>query len=138
MDALAAFRSLYPHLDNATLALVNNDAAACAGDSEAAILEYYETCEAEANCVMLPFGDAAPLMALVATRDVAAGDELLLSYGHSYWIEHFGGTPPPPTPAVTRAAARMWGDGLDAMVARLAASYASDVRLLEGVLAKWS
>ena len=79
---------------------------------------------------MLPFGGAAPVMALVTTRDVDEGEELLLSYGHSYWTgtsaAHApselgpspaggggGGAPLRSfSPAVRRAAAAVWGDGL--------------------------
>ena len=124
-----------PHVDG-WLAHLANDAAACSASSEAEILAYYAACEAACNAVMLPLGRAAPVMALVTVCDVPAGQELLLSYGHTYWIEHFGGTAPPATPAVLRAAARIRGDGLEARVARLQADYPSEERLLEGLLAK--
>lgn len=118
------------------MAHLANDVAVCTGSQEEEVLRYYAAGAAEANCVMLPFGSAAPLMALVTTRDVAADEELLLSYGHSYWLDAFGVAAAPPTPAVMQAAARMWGEGLDAMVGRLSRAYATDVRLLEGILAK--
>ena len=65
-----------------------NDAAICAaGADEAAILEYYSECGRATNAVMVPFGhECAPLMCVVTTRDVQEGDELLISYGHEYWI----------------------------------------------------
>jgi hypothetical protein len=77
--------------------------------------------------------------ALVTTRDVAEGDELLLSYGHTYWMEHGGGDTRIgwTTPAIESALASMWGgDGRDAKVARLTEKYATEVKLIEGLLAK--
>ena len=55
---------------------LTNDAATCTGDSDDEVVQYYE---AATNCVMLPFGRAAPLMCVFTTRDVAEGEELLLS-----------------------------------------------------------
>ena len=116
--------------------LANDCAVLPAAAAEADILTYYAAAASQCNCVMLPFGSAAPIMALVTTRDVAEGEELLTAYGHSYWMAHFGGTPPPPTAAVSEAAARLWPGGLDAQVARLSAAYAGEVALLEGLLAR--
>ena len=116
--------------------LANDCAVVSAQPTEEEILHYYATCEAHANCVMVPFGAAAPIMALVTTREVREGEELLTAYGHTYWIDHFGGTPPPSSPDVTRAAASLWAEGLDAMVAKLEAAYADEVTLLAGLLAK--
>ena len=69
------------------LAHFANDVAACssAGD-ETSILAYYDRCGRAANAVLVPFGDAAPLMCLVSTRDVKAGEEILIAYGHDYWM----------------------------------------------------
>ena len=53
-----------------------NDAATCTGSSDDEVVQYYE---AATNCVMIPFGRAAPLMCVFTTRDVAEGEELLLS-----------------------------------------------------------
>lgn len=125
-----------PHVPGWMAHLANDCAVVGADATEAEILAYYATCEQKANCAMLPFGAAAPVMALVTTRDVEDGEELLTAYGHSYWVAHFGGTPPPSTPAVTRAAASMWTDGLDAKVAKLEAAYADEVKVLVGLLAK--
>ena len=124
-----------PHVPGWMAHLANDCAVVGADATEAEILAYYATCEQKANCAMLPFGAAAPVMALVTTRDVEDGEELLTAYGHSYWVAH-GGTPPPSTPAVTRAAASMWTDGLDAKVAKLEAAYADEVKVLVGLLAK--
>jgi len=119
------------------LAHLANDAATVgASATEAEICAYYEACAAACNCVMLPFGQVC---ALVTTRDVAEGDELLLSYGHTYWMEHGGGDTRIgwTTPAIESALASMWGgDGRDAKVARLTEKYATEVKLIEGLLAK--
>ena len=125
------------HLDG-WLGHLANDAAACTDGSEAAVLDYYRACGRDCNAMMLPLGNAAPLMALVTTRDVDEGDELLLSYGHSYWIEHnAAGSAPTMSPAIQRAARATWGrEGLEAAVARLVATYANEVALLEGLLSR--
>ena len=98
------------------------------------------------NFVALPFGEAAPIMALITTRPVSKGEELLISYGHSYWIEQLldgvaASAPrvsrvPSNSDAVLRAAAGTWGEGLDAKLDRLSFEYAREVRVLEGLLAK--
>ena len=53
-----------------------NDAAVCSGGSDAEISSYYQ---APTNCVMVPFGRVAPIMAVFTTRDVDEGEELLLA-----------------------------------------------------------
>lgn len=72
-----------------------NDAASCAaGADEAQILDYYSECARSTNAVMVPYGHGcAPLMCVVTTRDVREGDELLISYGHNYWITRGCGAP---------------------------------------------
>ena len=62
-----------------------NDATTCVGPSETEILSYLHTCALECNCVLVPFGGAAPILALVTTRDVSEGEELLHSYGLEHW-----------------------------------------------------
>ena len=129
-----------PHLAG-WLGHLANDATACTDSTEAAVLAYYNACACSCNAVMLPLGKAAPLMALVTTEDVDEGDELLLSYGHSYWIENTSGgagkaPPRAMSPAVRQAARATWGDGLEAAVARLVGAYANEVKLLEGLLAR--
>ena len=125
------------HLDG-WLGHLANDAAACTDGSEAAVLDYYRACGRDCNAMMLPLGNAAPLMELVTTRDVDEVEELLLSYGHSYWIEHnAAGSAPTMSPAIQRAARATWGrEGLEAAVARLVATYANEVALLEGLLSR--
>ena len=81
------------------LAHLVNDSASVRGTQSAEVLAYYDLCEAETNCALVPLGPVAPLMALVTTRAVAPGEELLLCYGHSYWLEQLQllseATPPP-------------------------------------------
>lgn len=124
-----------PHLAG-WVAHLATDAAVCAGGSDKEILEYYAAGADECNCLMVPFGGAAPVMALVTTRAVQPGEELLVSYGHSYWIDHFGGTVPAhASRAVTLAAAAPWGvGGLKANVAQVVAAYPNEMALLEGLL----
>ena len=62
-----------------------NDATACLGSSETEILMYVHTCALECNCALVPFGGAAPILALVTTRHLAEGTELLCSYGIEHW-----------------------------------------------------
>ena len=64
-----------------------NDAAACAGRSETEVLGYIHTCALECNSVLVPFGGAAPILALVTTREVAEGEELLCCYGLEHWAQ---------------------------------------------------
>jgi SET domain len=54
-------------------------------DREGAVLDYYRESKRAKNCIHIPFGPS-PIMATVTTRRVAAGDELLTSYGGTYWL----------------------------------------------------
>jgi SET domain len=54
-------------------------------DKEGAVLDYYRESKRAKNCIHIPFGPS-PIMATVTTRRVAAGDELLTSYGGTYWL----------------------------------------------------
>ncbi|KAL3792273.1 hypothetical protein ACHAW5_001099 [Stephanodiscus triporus] len=49
-------------------------------------LAYYRALRAARNCVHVPFGPS-PLLALVSTRKIRRGDELLTTYGCSYWLD---------------------------------------------------
>ena len=53
-----------------------NDAAALTEFSEAQILAYISACEAECNCVLVPFGGAAPILALFTTRAIQKDEEV--------------------------------------------------------------
>lgn len=79
-----------------------NDATVCFGTSKEAILQYYEKCERECNCILLPFGDAVPIMLLLTTRAVQQGEELLHCYHHAFWtgrLRQKEGADPESTPA---------------------------------------
>lgn len=71
-----------------------NDAAVCASSEQHDIDTYYSEVADKANCELVPFGDACPLMAIVATRDLEAGAELLQPYDHDYWTQGGGGLHP--------------------------------------------
>lgn len=64
-----------------------NDASVCASDEPEEVDRYWREVDAKANCDLVPFGDACPLMCIVTTRDVEAGAELLQPYGHDYWTQ---------------------------------------------------
>lgn len=56
--------------------------------TEAAILEYYRRSGAARNCIHIPFGPS-PVLATMTTRKVRKGQELLTTYGATYWLgEH--------------------------------------------------
>mmetsp|Transcript_1926 Transcript_1926/g.2072 ORF Transcript_1926/g.2072 Transcript_1926/m.2072 type:complete len:398 (+) Transcript_1926:36-1229(+) len=63
-----------------------NDATNLNESTEAAILNYLSTSCREANTIMVPFGDAAPLMALITTRPIRKDEEILITYGQVYWL----------------------------------------------------
>ena len=69
------------------LAHLINDGAVCRSESHADVVAYLEASEDAENVVLAPFG-AAPLVACVAVRDIAAGDELLTTYGPAFWVGH--------------------------------------------------
>jgi len=132
---------------NGWLAHRTNDAATCSGDSESEILDYLETCARDVNCAMVPFGKAAPIMALCTTRAVQKDEELLICYGHSHWIEQVGGTvsPEAQTSAVARAGVAIWGGGGTAasdgkhkanFMRLMTDRYESEVQIFEGLLAR--
>jgi uncharacterized protein (DUF39 family) len=49
-------------------------------------LAYYRASSIAKNCVQVPFGPC-PILATVATCKIRKGEELLTSYGGSYWLE---------------------------------------------------
>ena len=77
-----------PIIDGWVAHLVN-DACMCEGREPAQVESYLERSVGAASCALVPVG-RAPLMACVTTRPVAAGAELFVSYGPSYWV---GGRP---------------------------------------------
>ena len=110
-----------------------NDAAVCAGASDEEILHYYRTGARQCNCVMLPCGEAAPLMAVYTTCDVAHGEELLFSYGHDYWLSHTGKDVPPDSEAVAQVR-RAWNEDLIGALAHMEEQYQPEIRVLEAVM----
>ena len=95
---------------------------------------------------MVPFGHScAPLMCVVTTCDVREGDELLISYGHSYWIrkelkgalsadEGAEMSKKAATPAVVVAATATTAPAVRAQAA-VEAEYAAEISRLELVFA---
>ncbi|KAL7529240.1 hypothetical protein ACHAXR_002861 [Thalassiosira sp. AJA248-18] len=63
-----------------------NDGATVSINSEDGALDYYHASRRAKNCVHVPFGPS-PLLATVTTRKIKKGDELLTTYGCSYWLE---------------------------------------------------
>lgn len=64
-----------------------NDGATVQANLEDELLKYYRESRKAKNCVHVPFGPS-PLLATVATKKLAKGEELFTTYGCSYWIEH--------------------------------------------------
>ena len=71
-------------------ACLANDADLCKSREPSAVESYLERSIGGANCALVPIVGCPPMMACVTLRDVAADEELLLSYGPSYWV---GGKP---------------------------------------------
>jgi hypothetical protein len=74
-----------PHAKSVTdgwLAHLVNDGAYCADGADP--LDYIRASMAAENCVLVPLG-AAPLVGCVTVRRVAAGTELLSTYGAAFW-----------------------------------------------------
>ena len=62
-----------------------NDGAMCVGDGADDVIAYLEASMELENVVLAPFG-AAPLVACIAVEPIAAGDELLTTYGPAFWV----------------------------------------------------
>ena len=62
-----------------------NDGATVESNSESGVLEYYQASKRAKNCIHIPFGPS-PIMATVTTKKVKKGEELLTSYGGTYWL----------------------------------------------------
>lgn len=62
-----------------------NDGATVESNSEKGVLDYYRATKAKKNCIHLPWGPS-PMMATVTTKKVKKGEELLTSYGSTYWL----------------------------------------------------
>jgi len=62
-----------------------NDGATVTENTETGVLDYYQKSGAAKNCIHIPFGPS-PILATVTTRKVKQGEELLTSYGGTYWL----------------------------------------------------
>lgn len=118
-----------------------NDGAICSGTSEKEILQYFETCKRECNCVMIPFGNAAPFMCLFTKRAIKKGEELCWGYGFEYWVDHFGGsvTPEMNSDVVMEESLNLVGDFEggwydDSYVSKLELAYAEEIDYFEEIL----
>jgi SET domain len=63
-----------------------NDGATVLVNTEQGVLDYYSASRAAKNCVHVPFGPS-PILATVTTRKVKKGQELLTTYGCTYWLD---------------------------------------------------
>ena len=64
-----------------------NDGAVVQQNTEQGVLDYYKESLKRQNCLQIPFGSVAPLMATVTTRDIQGDEEFLTSYESAYWLE---------------------------------------------------
>ena len=62
-----------------------NDGATVDSNSEKGVLDYYIATKSKKNCVHIPWGPS-PIMVTVTTKKVKKGEELLTSYGSTYWL----------------------------------------------------
>jgi len=62
-----------------------NDGATVTSNTEAGVLDYYQQSRQARNCIHIPFGPS-PVLATITTKKVKKGDELLTSYGGTYWL----------------------------------------------------
>ena len=69
-----------------------NDGATVLVNTEQGVLDYYSASRAAKNCVHVPFGPS-PILATVTTRKVKKGQELLTTYGCTYWLDALLQTP---------------------------------------------
>jgi hypothetical protein len=62
-----------------------NDGATVMDNSETGILNYYRETKRAKNCIHIPWGPS-PVLATVTTKKVLKGEELLTTYGGTYWL----------------------------------------------------
>ena len=62
-----------------------NDGATVTSRNDAGVLEYYQQSAAAKNCIHIPLGPS-PIMATMTTKKVKQGQELLTTYGATYWL----------------------------------------------------
>ena len=72
-----------------------NDGASLAASADVegseALLEYYAASAACRNCCAVAL--CVPLLGFVTTKPVNVGDELLVTYGHGYWLQRVVAAP---------------------------------------------
>jgi hypothetical protein len=121
--------------DAATLQGMAGSDEAQAREMAAAVSAYYDTARRKANCVLVPIEDAAPLLGIVTTQHVDKGDELLVCYGHDFWIPAYQRTAAPEAAARARdEAARFFDERSVRAHAALQTRYSNEVELLESML----
>ena len=64
---------------------INDGATLSPGASDEAVTAYYRQSSERRNCCAVAL--CVPLLGFVTTEAVAAGDELLATMGHSYWLQ---------------------------------------------------
>ena len=70
--------------DAGWLGHVANDGAECSGGDDDSLMRYLAASRARRNGCLVPL--CVPLMGLVLTEDVAAGDEILVTFGYDAWL----------------------------------------------------
>ena len=70
--------------DAGWLGHVANDGAECSGGDDDSLMRYLAASRARRNGCFVPL--CVPLMGLVLTEDVAAGDEILVTFGYDAWL----------------------------------------------------
>lgn len=73
------------NLSDAWVSHFINDGATVGSNTEAGVLEYYQRSKIAKNCIHIPFGPS-PILATVTTKKIKKGEELLTSYGGTYWL----------------------------------------------------
>lgn len=74
-----------PIINKAWVSQMINDGATVQANTKEGVLEYYQESGKLKNCIHIPFGPS-PIMATATTTKVKKGQELLTSYGGTYWL----------------------------------------------------
>ena len=111
-----------------------NDGAVVDHNTEQDILDYYNTSLKRQNCLQIPFGSTAPLMATITIRDILPNEELFTSYGSAYWLEGALGVSSPFINLEIQESSHKLLDGIQEAKSR----YASEWSYLGNLLANGS
>lgn len=65
--------------------MINDGATVVDASTEAGVLRYYDESGKRKNCIHIPFGPS-PIMATISTKKIKKGEEILTSYGATYWL----------------------------------------------------